>query len=216
MDALTCKQVDSMISLYIDEKLTDEHKALLERHFAQCPFCYQKYLNMKNIIENLKVSYEKIVKDVETVETANLFNIRDYEKFYNNVSAYVDNELDYEESIDFRKYLLKSKSARNDLKNMYIMQNHIKDSFTQCILNCEANLSKKVISELKKEQQVNKPYMKVAILFGLVLLTASGLYIFTHPQKNTPPVIKKHRKTVYAKTIDQETNPKNLISYFLY
>lgn len=217
MDDITCKKVSSMMSLYIDDKLNDEHKSMIEEHFNNCPTCYQKYLNMKNIIENLKLSYDKIIKNVETVETASLFNIREYEKFYNNISAYMDNELDYEESVEFRKYLLQSKGARSDLRNMYVLQNHIKDSFTKCILENNINLSKKVISTLKKETKTHPiVYFKVAIIFGLLLFSGSALYLFMHPEKLHHPIIKKPKRVLYVHNQGFQNNDKSLLSNLFY
>lgn len=196
-----------MISLYIDDKLNDEHKKMVEEHFALCPECYQKYLNIKSIIENLKLSYEKVLEKVEPIETVNLFNIREYEKFYRNISAYMDNELSNQESIDFRKYLLKSKSARSDLKNMYILQNQIKDSFTKCISHSRVNLAKKIVKKIKRENQTTEQIIaKVAILLGLAIFTGSCLYFFKNNDKHEPPKIKKEKNFISVKVVYNKTN----------
>lgn len=215
MEELTCKKVTSMLSLYIDDRLNDEHKAFVEDHFQKCPQCFQKYKDMKNIIENLKFSYEKILKEVEGIETVNLFNIREYEKFYNNISAYIDNELTYDESIEFRKYLLKSKAARVDLRNSYNLESQIQDSISKCINNCEVKLAKKVVKKIKKGRKTvnNNVYLKVAIISGLLLFTSSGMYVFKHSDKNyNQEFIKPQKKIIYVKKTATPSETKSLLS----
>lgn len=215
MEDSTCKKVTSMMSLYIDDRLNDEHKLFVEEHFQKCPECFKKYQEMKNIIENLKLSYEKILKEVEGIETVNLFNIREYEKFYNNISAYIDNELSYEESIEFRKYLLKSKAGRLDLRNHYGLKNHIQDSISECINNLDINLSKKVIKNLKDENETtnHNAFLKVAILSGFLLVTSSGFYMFKHSDKNyNQEQIKREKKVIYVKRNGTPLETKGLLS----
>lgn len=215
LEELTCKKVTSMISLYIDDRLNDEHRLFVENHFKKCPQCFQKYKEMKNIIENLKLSYEKILKEVEGIETVNLFNIREYEKFYNNISAYIDNELTYEESIEFRKYLLKSKAGRVDLRNHYNLENHIQDSVSKCINKLDINLSKSIIKNLKEEREVTNKnlYLKVAILTGLLVVTTSGMYMFKHSDKNyNQEPTKREKKVIYVKRSGTPAEVKGLLS----
>jgi len=211
----TCKKVTAMISLYIDDRLNVEHKLFIEDHFKICPTCYQKYKEIKNIIENLKLSSEKMLKQVEGIETANLFNIREYERFNNNISAYVDNEMNDDDSIEFRKYLLKSKSARVDLKNAYDLKTKVKSSVTDCIENVDINFSRKIVRMLK-EQRVQKRnrmdvFTKVAILLGLFVFATSGMYFFLHSEKAPNPFFKYQKKVIYVKNTPPvfETNRKN-------
>lgn len=215
MEDTICKKVTSMLSLYIDDRLNDEHKSFVENHFKICPQCFQKYKEMKNIIQNLKLSYEKILKQVEGIETINLFNIREYEKFYNNISAYIDNELTYEESIEFRKYLLKSKAARVDLKNSYKLESNIQDSISKCLQNSDVHLSKKIIKTLKAEKKTSNPhfYYKVAVICGLLILTTFSIYIFQHPDKiYNQDMIKQEKKILYVKRTSTPVETKGLLS----
>ncbi len=214
MKDLICKKVTSMMSLYIDDRLNEEHKAFVEEHFKNCPSCYQKYKEMKNIIENLKLSYEKIINKVEDIETISLFNIREYEKFYNNISAYIDNELSYEEGVEFRKYLLKSKSARADLKSIYALESNIRDSVSSCIENSNVNLSKKIIKVIKEENYTapDRYFIKIAAVFTLFLVTTSGGYFYKHPEKFYNNHLFKHKKIIYVKNTQKPVEPKDLLS----
>ncbi|MDD3236708.1 MAG: zf-HC2 domain-containing protein [Candidatus Gastranaerophilales bacterium] len=202
MDNNICKQVNSMISLYIDGKLNDEHKQIVEKHFEECPKCFEKYKAMKEVVENLKLSYERLLNEFEAMENANLFNIREYERFSDNLSAYMDNELSYEESVKFRKYLLKSKSARNDLTTAYKVKNAMQDTILANYLDNQFDFSKKIVTQLKKEDKkyLLKTYTKAAIIAGLLLFSTATIMISAHKQHGLPN-FKMHKKLYYVEHI---------------
>ena len=79
MENKTCKKVISMLSLYIENKLNEEERFFVENHFLNCINCYQKYLEMKKIINNLHFEYEKLLDEFEKIESNQNFNIREYE-----------------------------------------------------------------------------------------------------------------------------------------
>ena len=85
-----CKKVISMLSLYIENKLDDDDRLFIENHFLECSSCYQKYIEMKEIISNLHFEYEKLLNEFERIESNKMFNIREYEMFYKNISPYID------------------------------------------------------------------------------------------------------------------------------
>ena len=79
MENKTCKKVISILSLYIENKLNEEERFFVENHFLNCINCYQKYLEMKKIINNLHFEYEKLLDEFEKIESNQNFNIREYE-----------------------------------------------------------------------------------------------------------------------------------------
>ena len=142
-----------MLTMYIENKLNDEDRFFVENHFFNCSSCYQKYLEMKKIISNLHFEYEKMLDEFEKIESDKIFNIREYEMFYHNISPYIDDELNYDESVKFRKYLLKSKSARTELAGAYTLKNNIKHSVALFKENLNINFSKKIIKKLQAENE---------------------------------------------------------------
>ena len=60
MDNPVCKKVAAMLSMYIENKLEEKDRLLVENHFMFCSDCYKKYLEMKNIMDNLHFEYKKI------------------------------------------------------------------------------------------------------------------------------------------------------------
>ena len=175
-----CKKVISMLSLYIENKLDLEDKIYIENHFVECSDCYQKYLEMKEIIHNLHFEYEKLLSEFERIEANKVFSIREYEMFYKNISPYIDDELSYDESINFRKYLLKSKPARNELANAYGLKNNIKHSVADFKNGLNFNLSKKIVKQLKDENRdtFDNVYRRAAVVLGFMMLSLAILSIF--------------------------------------
>lgn len=182
---LTCKKATSLLSIYIDGKLSGELKEKLELHLMKCPTCFEKYKQMKNILENLKISYEKMIREFDEIESTRIFNIREYEKFKNNISAYLDNELSPEESLDFRKFIFKSKAAREELDLYYDVQNSMREAFQEQMSNIHINMSRGIINRLKKKHNVyGYPYQKVAIITGLVIFIGSAGILYNYESKN--------------------------------
>lgn len=170
-DKSVCKKVVSMLSLYVENKLDIEDRIYIENHFLECSDCYQKYLEMKEIINNLHFEYEKLLNEFERIEAGKMFNIREYETFYKNISPYIDDELCYDESIKFRKYLLKSKPARAELASAYGLKNNIKTSVAAFKDGLNINYSKKIVKMLKDEHRdsFDNVYKRAAVVLGVMI-----------------------------------------------
>lgn len=181
MDNLVCKKVSSMLFLYIENKLNEDDRLFVENHFQYCNDCYKKYLEMKEIIKNLHFEYQKLQDEFARIEANQIFNIREYEVFYKNISPYIDDELCYDDSIRFRKYLLKSKPARAELAIAYGLKNNIKNSVSDFKDNLNINFSKKIIKKLREENKYSfeSVYKRAAIVFGFMIsvLVVLSLYI---------------------------------------
>ena len=173
MDNPICKKVVSMLSLYIENKLDDVDREFIEHHFSKCSECYQKYLEMQEIITNLHFEYEKLLSEFERIEANKMFNIREYEQFYKNISPYIDDELCYDDCIKFRKYLLKSKPARAELASAYGLKNNIKNSVAMFKDKINVNFSKKVINRLQSENKdsFENVYRRAAVVLGFMIST---------------------------------------------
>lgn len=169
-----------MLLSYIEHKLSDEDRMFVEEHFKYCSDCYTKYLEMKEIVKNLHFEYQKLLNEFERVEASQIFNIREYENFYKNISPYIDDELSYDDSIQFRKYLLKSKPARTELANAYNLKNNIRHSTAVFKDNLNVNFSKKIIKQLKNENKYtfDAVYRRAAVIIGIMLTTLIIIFLF--------------------------------------
>ena len=104
MTTEACKKVSSMLSLYIDNKVTPEQKSFIDEHLANCEECYKKYVYLKSLIKNLKDSYKQVLELARKKQQKADFNIKQHEIFLQNLSPYIDNELDAQDCFEFRKY----------------------------------------------------------------------------------------------------------------
>ncbi|MBS4760823.1 MAG: zf-HC2 domain-containing protein [Clostridium sp.] len=186
MTNIICKKVSSMLSLYIDNKVTYQERAFIEDHLGNCDECYKKYLYLKSLIKNLKDSYKQVLELAKKKQQKVSFSIREHEKFMDNLSPYVDNELDSQECFEFRKYLMKSKMAQKELKNTYIMQKEMRNAFDRTKKKMNFDSSKYVINSIKNKKVIKLPESKIlemisnfhpktakiAILTGLVVFSA--------------------------------------------
>ena len=180
MDNLICRRVTAMLSAYIENKLREEERLFIEDHFSKCAACRKKFYEMSEIMGSLHFEYEKLINEFDKIEANKIFNIKEYEAFYKNISPYVDDELCYEDSLKFRKYLLKSKQARDELSNVYVLRNNIKKSAANFMDKANVNYSKKIIKKIKEEDKYLFPniYKRAVIAIGFMISALAALVIF--------------------------------------
>jgi len=104
---LTCDQVSALMSFYLEDKLSAKLSEFVRKHLESCPECMEKYMQMKNMLN-------KFI-DIQNEELENPYITRQYEDFKSNLSAYIDNELDYMDSIKIKKIAISNPLARQDL-----------------------------------------------------------------------------------------------------
>lgn len=182
---ISCKKVSSMLSVYIDNKVTEAERAFIEEHLSNCENCHNKYVYLKSLIKNLKDSYKQIMESAIQKQKQKTFSIREHEKFLENLSPYVDNELNTQECYEFRKYLTKSKTAQKELRNTYILQKELKNSYNKIRKKMSIGMSYRIINAIKTSNKIqgnsfiHKRFTykstKIAILAGLVLFGSYGL-----------------------------------------
>ena len=166
---------------------------------------------MKEIMNNLHFEYAKLVSEFEKIEAGKMFNIREYETFYKNISPYIDDELCYDDSIKFRKYLLKSKPARGELANAYKLKNNIRLSVSNFKNGLNINYSKKIIRKLREEQidSFDRMYKRAAIIlsFTIFSLLIVSVYLGIHMFFNV-------KKTNIVEVVDIKDDSEMVEFYF--
>ncbi len=189
-----CRKISALLELYVENKLSSIEKDLVEEHLASCPDCRDKYVKMKDAIKNLRTSYEHLLQEFEEIERNKIFKVKENEIFYANISSYIDNELSYNEAVDFRKYLLKSKPARKSLEKAYSLENTLKKTFRNYSDNLRINYAKKITDTLKAERKepTGMIFKRMMITLGVLLLfmTAFFLYVTTTYNKQVSDNVK--------------------------
>lgn len=177
-----CKRVTSLLALYIDNKLDVETKEFVEKHLQICPECNKKYNMLRELISELRKAYQNLEVDANT-ERNTQFNIKEHEKFQNNLSAYFDNELPLNESLIMKKYMIKYPKARKELEELYLLHNIITTSFNSTKKNFNDNYAKKICFKIqgkvydKKKQVSFKIASYVAAILIILMITFYSLPI---------------------------------------
>ena len=211
-----CRKVTAMLSLYIDNKITAAEKSFIDEHLNSCDECYKKYLYLKSLIKNLKDSYKQVLEVALKKQKQRTFSIREHEKFLQELSPYIDNELSAKECFEFRKYLIKSKPAQRELKNIYILQKELRRAFNRTKKEFSPSVSRSVINNLRNKHKRFESTIireiftmrtaKIAILAGLILI---GTYEFKQidtplKEKTKQVFLKEHNNSIYMRNTERQ------------
>lgn len=181
---LTCTQVSALLSFYIDDKLSNQLKQFVESHLEVCPTCRAKLDALRRMVNNLKEVHKKLADmqpEREECSTCSAVNPQ-YDAFKINLSAYVDNELNDEENIKIKKYVISNPKARQELENMYKLRKVLNNSFEKMKNEVKEDYSKFVLKRIDIQEEIYGPdsFAKVMAIFIFVLavFTLTAVIIF--------------------------------------
>ena len=174
---LICTKVISLLSLYIDGKLSLMQKEFVDEHLKHCSKCREKYNNLKNLLHNLKHNYpEKIQPDKNKSNTRK----NNFEYSNDNLSAYFDNELPFEESVKLKKYIMKMPLAREELKKVYELQKLLHKNLENTRKKMPYDFSKIIIQKINTTTKTKNItlWSKTAALIITILICISLVGVF--------------------------------------
>ncbi len=164
---LTCEQIDALIYFYREGKLNENLAKIVKEHIESCPVCNEKY--------------NKVSTNRQTVETVK--DEKRYELFKNNLSAYIDNELDNTESIKIKKIAISNPIARQDLENIYSFKKLMYDTFEKTKNGMKDDFSQGIINQVKyggHEAAIGSFYKLTAIFAAMILCILAGFFSLLH------------------------------------
>ena len=192
---MMCSKVNSMLAMYIDGKLDEMQEEFVKDHLQTCPGCRTKYEYLKKLVDTLKSSYASsdYSREAEKNKVA-AFKIQEYEYYRQNLSAYFDNELPFEDSVRFKKYIMKIPVARQELQKIYDLQEMLKNNWAHNRKRLNQDLSKTIISRAYSDRNSihTLVWTKIAaVIFAVfVFSSASAVYYYAkhvhhhpYPQK---------------------------------
>jgi len=142
MQNLSCQNISNLIPLYIEGKTTEEQTYEIMKHLEICAECREKYLSIKEISEKIKTAFDNIDK--------RQFD-NDYKFFNENLSAYMDNELNKEDYFKFNSYVTSNPEANKELEEMMFFREQLQKVFSgQNFL--EKDLSKDIINTIREDE----------------------------------------------------------------
>lgn|SRR5574344_440942 len=167
---LTCEQVLALMSFYVDNKLSEPLAKQVKAHLDICSDCAESYKNFQEMLG--KIVDNQNNKLQETVN-ANSFNTKQYNDFKQNLSAYLDNELELSENIRIKKIAISNPLARQDLESMYSFKKLLHSAFDKTKNELKDDYSKNIVSSLENNFNITKfdSFFKIAAIFVIMLFT---------------------------------------------
>lgn len=156
---LTCEQVLSLMSFYFENKLSEKLKFSIETHLNNCKKCRAIYSTQKADLSLLSDKYF------------------DDSGYFEKLSAYIDNELCYDEALKMRKIAISNPAVRNDLEMMYRFRNLLNDSVNRTKNLCRKDYAKNIINEIKGENVYNS-FNKLVWTFVLMMTIIFAGFLF--------------------------------------
>ena len=181
MMKLTCAQMDVLISFYIDGDLSKALKSQVEEHLRECANCRAKYDIIKSMISDLKNSFD-MQEEYTPREVSSSCTSQQYRLFKNNLSAYIDNELDTEDNIKIKKFTINNKSARKALEDSYNIKKLLNSSFAKTKSDVKHDFSRSVLRQLELEEEATSgfhPAIKLLIAFTVSVLVLTTIILFS-------------------------------------
>ncbi len=182
---LTCSQMDVLITFYIDGDLSKSLKNQVEEHLKSCPSCRAKLDIIKSMINEIRSEIEEqddIFTNPSLQSNKSGTTSLQYRVFKNNLSAYIDNELDSEENIKIKKFAINNKHARQELEDSYNIRKLMNDSFRKTRSEAKHDFSKSVLKQLDLEEEASlgiHPAIKIIIGFSMSVMILTVIVLFS-------------------------------------
>lgn len=172
---LNCNQVVTLLTFYIENKLDLNLSRSVQEHLNTCPDCMEKYKKLRRILENFSAIKTKITQEEQDIEQ---YNNQQYQRFKENLSAYIDNELTDNENIKIKKIAISNPLARRDLEEFYAFKKLLSSSFNKTKNELKYDYSKKTLEKMFEKEETNaiKPFYRLVGLFILItIIMIAGL-----------------------------------------
>lgn len=151
MQKLNCSQVIALLTFFTDQKLNPKLMESIESHLRECPSCREKYLNLQKLLNNYQEIKNKIIEENEL--ESNSFRDKQYKIFKENLSAYIDNELDDSENLRIKKIAIANSEARQELEDILTFRELLKESFKKTKNNLKTDLSEIILTDLCESEK---------------------------------------------------------------
>ena len=169
---LTCTQVCDLLNFYIEGKLSPQLKTCIDEHIKSCQACRNK---IKDLYKNFNISHYND-SDKYDCEHDNLSK-----EFINNLSAYIDNELNPEENIKIKKITISNPTARKKLHSIYKFQKFLHSTYNRTKNDLKYDYSKQVIAQLQNAEIYSTTcfYKITPVIICIILLIIAGfIYLY--------------------------------------
>lgn len=168
-----CQQVQTLLEFYINGKLSPILTNAIEFHLNICTECRKKYFEMQNICS----------KDKNT-DGNNLnsdLNNKQIDNFIQNLSAYIDNELDDKDNMKIRKLAIVNTEARQKLEDILYFRQILQSSVDKTKNKLKKDYSGDTINHIlnSNTEKINIEYLsQVTATILLVFWFAEMIFLY--------------------------------------
>ncbi len=131
---LTCTAVGKLLTHYVEDNLDKKCKEMVSIHLRNCPLCMEKYSVVKKLFNEAEKK-RKLIKEKEIM--------------YEEISLYIDGEMDKNRINDFESILSKRKDYEETLLNISKLKRTLNNSFYKTKYNIDINMTEKIMNRLK-------------------------------------------------------------------
>lgn len=169
---LTCNQVSALLNFYIEGKLNPRLREYVNLHLAKCPHCKKKVEELTAILNKYKRQGNGIEKNSKDKINVDLLN---------NLSAYIDNELNSNENIKVKKITISNPTARKELETMYKFKKIVHSAYEKTKNDSKFDYSKNVISQIQEIPDYTTTYFyKLAAIFVIIMFSIIGGFVYLY------------------------------------
>ena len=167
---LTCNQVSALLNFYIEGKLNPRLRESVQRHISKCPTCKKKIEELQKILKvfkNVKNNKDEISKTSP--------------EMFGRLSAYVDNELNFNENIKLKKLAISNPELRKELETMYRFKKIMQSAYEKTKNDTKFDYSKSVLTRMQDDAEYSTNYFyKLSIIFVLLLMVIIAGFIYLY------------------------------------
>lgn len=168
---LTCNQVSALINFYIEGKLNPRLREYVNLHISKCPACRKKIEELQKILNTFKAA--RVANDDTQKQSS--------PELINRLSAYVDNELNFDENIKVKKLTISNPAARKELETMYKFKKVMQSAYEKTKNDIKFDYSKSVLTRIQDEAEYSTSYFyKLSAVFVVLILAIIAGFIYLY------------------------------------
>jgi anti-sigma factor RsiW len=174
--------MDVLISFYIDNELSQALRKQVEEHLKSCATCSAKYEIITSMISDMKSCCKTEGQKNNSNQQETKPSAYQYQVFKNNLSAYIDNELNDEENLKIKKFFLNNKKARKELEDSFSLRKMMNDSFKKSKNVHRNDFSRNIMKILELEEEVSlgvHPAVKLIIGFMVTVFVLTAIVLMS-------------------------------------
>ena len=169
---LNCNQVLALMNFYIEGRLSEKLTEYVSLHLNECKSCKKKYEELLDIYNSYM--NKKIPAATPKVQLP-------AKEFMDNLSAYVDNELNINDNIKIKKIAISNPLARKELESMYSFKKIMQMAYEKTRNESKYDCAKNIIAKVQETPEYSTSYFyKLVILFVLLIFSIIAGFVYLY------------------------------------